>query len=101
MNQDGILDIFIEGNSKVFMDTIISGGYKLENLGKLNILLGKNGCGKSTLLKEVEKNIRSNVSGLYSTRRLTLRIFTHFVKRGATLRSCVGGILSGINVSAN
>lgn len=34
-------------------------GYKLFNLGKINIILGKNGCGKSSLLREVERFMRS------------------------------------------
>lgn len=32
-------------------------GYCLKNLGKINIILGKNGSGKSILLKEIEKGI--------------------------------------------
>lgn len=33
--------------------------YKLKELGKINIILGKNGCGKSTLLKELDKKYNS------------------------------------------
>lgn len=40
------------------MDLLGLGGYNLRNLGKLNILLGKNGCGKSRLLKQVEQGLR-------------------------------------------
>jgi len=32
-------------------------GYYLNNLNKINILLGKNGCGKSTLLRAVKRGI--------------------------------------------
>lgn len=34
------------------------GGYKLENLGQLNVVLGKNGCGKSTLLRTISDEVR-------------------------------------------
>jgi predicted ATPase len=34
---------------------IDAGEYKLSNLNKISIVLGKNGCGKSTLLKAVEQ----------------------------------------------
>jgi ATPase subunit of ABC transporter with duplicated ATPase domains len=33
------------------------GGYNLKDLGKINIILGKNGCGKSTFLKAVDKTL--------------------------------------------
>ncbi len=36
------------------MDLINKGGYDLKNLGKINIILGKNGCGKSTALKAID-----------------------------------------------
>jgi len=36
------------------MDLINKGGYTLKNLGKINIILGKNGCGKSSLFRQVE-----------------------------------------------
>lgn len=38
-------------------------GYQLKNLGKINIILGKNGCGKSTLLKQLSRNIDANSYG--------------------------------------
>ena len=31
--------------------------YSLNNLGNINLVLGKNGCGKSTLLRELEKEL--------------------------------------------
>lgn len=34
--------------------------YSLKNLGKVNVILGKNGCGKSTLLKEIETYLQSD-----------------------------------------
>jgi len=46
------------------MDLLNKAGYNLRNLGKLNILLGKNGCGKSTALKALDGVLR-NGSGLY------------------------------------
>lgn len=42
------------------MDISNVGGYNLTNLGKINVILGKNGCGKSTLLKNLESNIANN-----------------------------------------
>lgn len=39
------------------MNAINKAGYQLNNLNKVNIILGKNGCGKSTLLKQVEAAI--------------------------------------------
>jgi len=42
------------------MDINDIGGYNLTNLGKINVILGKNGCGKSTLLKNLESNIAGN-----------------------------------------
>ncbi|HAU3632832.1 TPA: ATP-binding cassette domain-containing protein, partial [Legionella pneumophila] len=45
------------------MTEINYGGYQLKNLGKINIILGKNGCGKSTLLKQVSKNIDLSLYG--------------------------------------
>ncbi|HGH7453742.1 TPA: ATP-binding cassette domain-containing protein, partial [Legionella pneumophila] len=38
-------------------------GYQLKNIGKINIVLGKNGCGKSTLLKQLSRNIDTNLYG--------------------------------------
>jgi predicted ATPase len=35
------------------MDLLNKNGYNLRNLGKINIILGKNGCGKSTALKAI------------------------------------------------
>jgi energy-coupling factor transporter ATP-binding protein EcfA2 len=34
--------------------TIDAAPYKLNNLNKINIVLGKNGCGKSTMLRKAE-----------------------------------------------
>ncbi|HAU1190893.1 TPA: AAA family ATPase [Legionella pneumophila] len=45
------------------MTEINYGSYQLKNLGKINIILGKNGCGKSTLLKQVSKNIDLSLYG--------------------------------------
>lgn len=42
------------------MDLLGKGGYNLKNLGKVNIILGKNGCGKSTALKEIDKALENN-----------------------------------------
>lgn len=41
------------------MDLNVENDYQLTNLGKINIILGKNGCGKSTLLKKTETYLRS------------------------------------------
>lgn len=35
-------------------------GYTLNNLNKINVVLGKNGCGKSTALKKVQQGIESD-----------------------------------------
>jgi predicted ATPase len=45
------------------MNLIREGHFQLENLSKINILLGKNGSGKSTLLKNVEQHLSSLDSG--------------------------------------
>lgn len=37
------------------MDLLNKGDYNLHNLGKVNIILGKNGCGKSTALKAINE----------------------------------------------
>lgn len=37
---------------KLKMNIAGANGYTLNNLGKINVILGKNGCGKSTLLKK-------------------------------------------------
>src|SRR3990167_9538212 len=42
------------------MDLLDANGYTLKNLGKINVILGKNGCGKSTLLKKVEQHVSTN-----------------------------------------
>ena len=46
------------------MDLIDIEGYNLKNLGKINVILGKNGCGKSTILKTIETKL-SEGPGLY------------------------------------
>jgi predicted ATPase len=46
------------------MDIIDINSYTLNNLNRINIILGKNGCGKSTLLRRVEQNL-SNKGGEY------------------------------------
>jgi len=46
------------------MDILNKGGYNLRNLGKVNIILGKNGCGKSTALKAIDAAIRAD-GGFY------------------------------------
>jgi energy-coupling factor transporter ATP-binding protein EcfA2 len=45
------------------MDIIKEGQFRLTNLSKINILLGKNGCGKSSLLKKVEEVLKGNKDG--------------------------------------
>ena len=37
------------------MDLLNKNGYNLRNLGKINIILGKNGCGKSKALKQIDQ----------------------------------------------
>jgi energy-coupling factor transporter ATP-binding protein EcfA2 len=37
---------------------ISAGGYSLNGLSKVNVILGKNGCGKSTLLKELDTQLQ-------------------------------------------
>lgn len=44
------------------MDALTAGSYQLDNIGKINIILGKNGAGKSTLLKKVDESIYQNTS---------------------------------------
>lgn len=41
------------------MDITNANGYTLNNLGKINVILGKNGCGKSTLLQKIEQCVSS------------------------------------------
>ena len=41
------------------MDIVREGEYRLTNLSRINVLLGKNGCGKSTLLKKVEERLKA------------------------------------------
>src|SRR6185312_14703184 len=41
------------------MNTIEAGEYKLNDVGRINILFGKNGCGKSTTLKALTNNLRT------------------------------------------
>jgi predicted ATPase len=41
------------------MDILNANDYKLSNLSKINIILGKNGCGKSSLLRLVESALIS------------------------------------------
>ncbi|MDR3501242.1 MAG: AAA family ATPase [Legionella sp.] len=45
------------------MTDINNSEYQLKNLGKINIILGKNGCGKSTLLKKISRTIDVNLYG--------------------------------------
>ena len=49
------------------MEQRVFGKYILKNLGKINIILGKNGCGKSTLLKEIEKIVAAEKNKDYGT----------------------------------
>lgn len=46
------------------MDLLNKGGYNLRNIGKVNIILGKNGCGKSTALKAIDIALRTE-AGFY------------------------------------
>lgn len=46
------------------MDLLNKGGYSLRNIGKVNIILGKNGCGKSTALKAIDIALRAE-AGFY------------------------------------
>jgi ABC-type phosphate transport system ATPase subunit len=46
---------------------IDTGGYRLTNLTKINVILGKNGCGKSTLLKAVERTLDADGFKKYIT----------------------------------
>lgn len=39
------------------METIKVDDYKLNNLNKINIVLGKNGCGKSRMLRDIEQKL--------------------------------------------
>lgn len=41
------------------MDISLADGWELRNLGKINIVLGKNGCGKSTMLRSVDMHATS------------------------------------------
>ncbi len=50
---------------------IKAGEHELNNLSKINIVLGKNGCGKSTLLKTVERVISGNKGAWAVTRYIT------------------------------
>jgi predicted ATPase len=52
-------------------------GYSLYNIGKVNIILGKNGTGKSTALKEIDKSLSIQKNG--HTKYIT-------PERGGTLR---------------
>lgn len=47
---------------KIVMDIVKENEFALRNLGKINVILGKNGCGKSTLLKNTEKYLFKNQS---------------------------------------
>ena len=46
-------------------------GYSLNNLGSINIILGKNGAGKSTLLRLVEQGISTNTQLYGKTKYIT------------------------------
>ncbi len=46
---------------------ITAGEYRLSNLTKINVVLGKNGCGKSTLLKSVENGLTTDGHKRYIT----------------------------------
>ena len=43
------------------MDIVNAGGFTLNALSKLNVVLGKNGCGKSFMLKRVEQALLGQV----------------------------------------
>jgi len=46
-------------------------GYTLNNLNRINIILGKNGCGKSTLFRLIEAEITNNVEVYGKTKYIT------------------------------
>lgn len=60
------------------MDLENIGEYKLKNLNKINIVLGKNGCGKSILLRSVEQKLGANKEQFGKTKYIT-------PERGGTL----------------
>jgi predicted ATPase len=45
------------------MDLTQEGQFRLSNLSKINVLLGKNGCGKSSLLKKIEQQLKNQNNG--------------------------------------
>lgn len=53
-------------------------GYTLRNLGKTNIVLGKNGCGKSTMLRKTEQGLSARTEAFGKTKYIT-------PERGGTL----------------
>jgi predicted ATPase len=53
------------------MDITDISGYSLNNLNKLNIVLGKNGCGKSTMLRSIEEGISSQPTVYGKTKYIT------------------------------
>jgi len=61
------------------METIKVDGYTLNNLNKINIVLGKNGCGKSRMLRQIEQNLARKQQAMhYRARYIT-------PERGGTL----------------
>lgn len=46
-------------------------GYTLNQLNKINIVLGKNGCGKSTLLRNLEQGLSNQPEGYGKTKYIT------------------------------
>jgi ABC-type cobalamin/Fe3+-siderophores transport system ATPase subunit len=43
--------------------TVSFGGYSISDLGRVNVLLGKNGCGKSTVLREMYRYVVQGPQG--------------------------------------
>ncbi|MEO6077461.1 MAG: hypothetical protein ABIP54_01630, partial [Candidatus Andersenbacteria bacterium] len=65
------------------MNTIEKNEYKLSNIDKINIVLGKNGCGKSTLLRSIDAGITGSQDEFGKSRYIT-------PERGGALRYAAG-----------
>ncbi len=67
--------------------------YELSNLGKINIILGKNGCGKSTLLRKLDEEIHRKTNEYGKSKYIT-------PERGGVLVQ-QSGIEDSINRNSN